>query len=118
MDVAVLVPHLSNVQLAGPDPDAVSAEGFPMRLAPTANAVTFGNSAETTAARTVPMSNLYSRTRRYPFFPVEQLRTGYQTNRPHIESTHSGDALTTLLIPAVVTCDDSQISRLESARSD
>src|SRR3954468_10538165 len=69
LDVAWLVPHLSNVQLAGPDPDAapVSADGFPMRLAPTAYAVTPGSSEETKAARTAPMSSLDSRTRRYPY---------------------------------------------------
>src|SRR4051794_35178465 len=54
VDVVALVPHLSNVQLAGPVPAAVSADGLPMRLAPIAYAVTLGNSVDTTAASTPP----------------------------------------------------------------
>src|SRR5689334_10181728 len=67
-DVAVFVPQLSNVQLAGWLPAAVSAPGFATRFEPSAWATSVGTIAATVASARPPTSFVIRRTLRYSFF--------------------------------------------------
>jgi hypothetical protein len=78
-EVAVFVPQLSNVQLAGLPDAAVSAEGLATRFEPSAWATSVGTIAAAVASARPPTSFVIRRTLRYSFCAF-RVSTAYRIN--------------------------------------